>query len=79
MLDGLDSIASVYTDDKVLTVAGKKAPVRVELDVATRAAIASSAAMLFPQMRQLVMAVDYAQSACAFLCPTLQKSTSVPQ
>jgi hypothetical protein len=58
---------------------GKQPAQRADLDIATRAAIAASTSMLFPQLRQLTMAVEYGQKACAVLCPSLQTSSSVPQ
>jgi hypothetical protein len=79
IVEGLDSIASVYVVENEALISGKKPVQRADLDIATRAAIAASAAMLFPQLRQLTMAVDYAQKACSMLCPSLQKSSSVPQ
>src|ERR1019366_7173716 len=73
--DGLDSIAAVYLAESEALDNGKKPAPRAALDIATRAAIAASAAMLFPQMRQLIMAVEYGQNACSVLCPSLQKSS----
>jgi hypothetical protein len=79
LVAGLDSIAAVYVAESEALDNGKQPARRADLDIATRAAIASSTAMLFPQMRQLIMAVEYGQNACSVLCPALQKSSSVPQ
>ena len=77
--EGLDAVASVYVAENEALNNGKTPVRRVDLDIATRAAIASSTAMLFPQLRQLIMAVEYGQNACSVLCPSLQKSSPLPQ
>jgi hypothetical protein len=77
--EGLDAVASVYMAENEALNNGKTPVRRVDLDIATRAAIASGAAMLFPQLRQLVLAIDYGQKACSMLCPSLQKSSPLPQ
>ena len=79
IVEGLDSIASVYVVESEVVNSGKKPMQRADLDIATRAAIAASASMLFPQLRQLTMAVDYAQKACSMLCPSIQKSSPLLQ
>ena len=79
ILDGLDVIAAVYILENDGSAQGKQPAPRAALDIASRAAISSSVAMLFPQLRQLTAAVEYSQRACTVLCPALQKSSSVPQ
>lgn len=79
LVEGLDTIAAVYVKESELLDSGKKPVQRAELDIATRAAIAASTAMLFPQLRQLNLAIEYGQKACAVLCPAIQKSSPLPQ
>ena len=79
IVEGLDSIAAVYVVENEALNSGKKPVQRADLDIATRAAIAASTAMLFPQLRQLTLAVEYGQKACSMLCPSLQKSSPLPQ
>jgi hypothetical protein len=69
----------VYVVENEAVSVGKRPAPRTDLDIATRAAIAASAAMLFPQLRQLNLAIDYAQKACSTLSPSLQKSSPLPQ
>src|ERR1035437_8210011 len=79
LVEGLDSISGVFVKEGELVASGKTPAQRVDLDIATRAAIAASTAMIFPQIRQLNLAVEYAHQACSVLCPALQKSSPLPQ
>lgn len=67
-------LMNVYAQENKMQDEGIKPRPRVPLDIATRSAITASLAMLFPQLQQLTLSLQYAQDSCEMMCPALQTS-----
>jgi hypothetical protein len=73
----LGEVASVVFEERKLAAEGKTIPARTHVDIATRASIGASLAMLIPQFDQIDLAIQHGQAVCESLCPALKKSDTV--
>lgn len=67
-----ESLTQVYVNEQEMLAKGEPVPDRIPLDVAIRAGLSSSVALLYPQLLQMLHSLQHGQMACKLMCPFLE-------